>query len=144
MDSAKLAAIMAELNFPAGQYAIFGGACLAAHGIRLAPDLEIFVSPELYGHLQADGWEARTTGSTGAAYLTKTVQGIPVLAFITCGSERWVPDVQAYLEHPEMVNKLPFMPLSEMYAWKAATARPKDLADVQLIDTYWQSQVSRS
>jgi len=139
MDKVKLVAIMAELSFPPGENAIFGGACLAMRSIRTTSDLEIFVSDKLYQNLKEQGWEERVAGSTGASYLTTTVQGVPVLVFITCGSERWRPNAQAYLKKPELVDGLPCMPLEDMYAWKAATARPKDLVDLKLIEDYWQT-----
>jgi hypothetical protein len=136
VDRDKLFAVIRELNFPAGQYAIFGGACLTAYSLRDTTDLEIFVTPHLYGQLKNDGWPERQTGSTGASYLTKLVAKVPVLAFINCGSDRWVPRPEAIISQPEIVDGFPFMPLSAMRAWKEATARQKDIIDVGLIDSH--------
>jgi hypothetical protein len=140
MNAEKLFAIIDQLKFPEGQWVVFGGACLTARNIRQTPDLEIFVTEELYASLASSGWEAKVTGSTGANYLTKITDGYPVLVFMTCGSEKWRPNVTDYLKNPELISDMPFMPLTEMYAWKASTARPKDLKDLTLIKKYQSSK----
>lgn len=136
MNREELFSIIGELEFPPSQYAVFGGACLTANSIRDTNDLEIFVCNQLFQRLIDLGWEQRIAGSTGALYLTTTVSKIAVLAFETCGSEKWVPDVDAYIQNPELIEGWPFMPLAAMRDWKLATARPKDLLDVDLIDMH--------
>ena len=144
MDRDKLFSIIEGLDLLKGEWVVFGGACLTARSIRSTADLELFVTRRLYMTLAKNGWKERVTGSTGANYVTKIFGEIPVLAFITCGSEKWQPRVHNYLKQPEIIDGVPFMPLSEMYKWKAATARPKDLDDIKLIDNYWQSKISVS
>ena len=144
MDKAKLLSVMKKLSLPKGQFAIFGGACLTAHDIRPTSDLEIFVTPDLYAKLKRQGWQERVTGSTGATYQTKTILDVPILVFVTCGSDRWQPNADAYITNPEIISDLPLMPLREMRAWKAATARPKDLIDVKLIDVHFAENTVRA
>jgi hypothetical protein len=136
MNREKLFSLLRELDFAPGKWAVFGGACLAARGIRPAPDLELFVTEKLYESLRQSEWEEKVAGSTGAAYVETVIDDIPILAFVSCGSDTWRPNAAAYLQNPEIIGGFPFMPLAEMYAWKAATARPKDLADLELIDAY--------
>lgn len=136
MDSKALFALIESLHLPAQQWVVFGGACLAARDIRPTSDLELFVTPQLYAALKQDGWEEKATISTNAPYVTKTYGDVPVFAFITCGSEKWRPNVEEYLRSPELIAGKPFMPLREMYEWKASTAREKDLKDLVLIDNY--------
>jgi len=137
MNRVKLLSLIDALNLPKGEWVVFGGACLTAHGIRETTDLELFVTARLYDELKSGGWEERVTGSTGARYVMKVHENIPVLAFITCGSDQWRPQVEKYLQKPEAISGIPCMPLTEMYSWKAATARPKDLSDLVLMDDYF-------
>ncbi len=139
MDRERLFTIIALLDLPEGEWVVFGGACLTAHGIRTTSDLELFVTHVLYKKLRNDGWQEKVANSTGAAYITKPYLNIPVLAFMTCGSIQWRPAVKSYLRNPEVLDGWPFMPLSEMYKWKEATARPKDIADLQLINDYLET-----
>jgi len=138
MNQTRPFSLIDALSLPKGEWVVFGGACLTARGIRDTTDLELFVTDLLYDKLKDMGWEEKVTGSTRAPYVIKMHEDIPVLAFITCGSERWRPNVEEYFSNPEVVNDVPFMPLTEMYAWKAATARPKDIDDLGLIETYWR------
>lgn len=142
MDKTALFSLLKQLNLPPHDWVVFGGACLTAHGIRATTDLELFVKPYLYASLHQSGWMEKITKSTSATYVTKHYNGIPVLAFVTCGSDAWKPDTTSYLKTPEYIKGMPFMPLAEMYAWKAFTARPKDLDDLLLIDTYLGSRNS--
>lgn len=139
MDRPKLFEVLTSLDFPKGQWAVFGGACLTAYGIRPTEDLEIFVTSLLYDQLRQKGWEERSAGSTGAPYVTHVVSDIPVLAFVNCGSDRWRPDPEAYIADPEIIAGYPFMPLGQMQEWKAATARNKDLQDVRLIAQFLEA-----
>jgi hypothetical protein len=136
MDRERLFSLINLLNLPKGEWVVFGGACLTARGLRNTTDLELFVTDRLYREFKNRGWEEKITGSTESRYVTKTHRGVPVLAFVTCGSEQWRPNVKEYLKNPEVIDNTPFMPLREMYAWKAATARSKDIEDLVLIDAY--------
>jgi hypothetical protein len=140
MHRNELFLFLERLALPLGEWVVFGGACLAAHGIRATKDVDLFVTPQLYQRLQDEGWEARVTNSTSSPYLLKVVGGVELQAFIQCGSEEWVPKVQTYFNQPERINGFSFMPLKEMYAWKDATRRPKDISDLALIEAYWQQR----
>ncbi|PLS80851.1 hypothetical protein CYG49_03740 [Candidatus Saccharibacteria bacterium] len=128
--------ILDELQLPKGEWVVFGGACLTAHDIRDTSDLELFVTPRLFKQLKEQGWEERITNSTDALYVTKIYHEVPILAFIQCGSHKWVPNVASYLADPVVIDGHPFMSLHEMYEWKKATARPKDKVDVRLIEEH--------
>jgi hypothetical protein len=136
MNNESLFSVLHLLNLPERQYAVFGGACLTARGIRDTSDLELFVTNDLYTSLKLKNWRERVTSSTNAPYVTTSIGEIAVLAFQQCGSGAWVPDVETYISEPEIINGYPFMPLEAMRSWKSVTARPKDVEDVKLIDTY--------
>ena len=46
------------------------------------------------------------------------------------------PTFEQMIEKAEMIHGIPFAPLSEVLKWKLAFGRPKDIADVQLIQAY--------
>lgn len=138
MNKSLLFTLLNELNLPKGEWVVFGGACLTAHGIRITSDLELFVTQDLFNKLKEQGWEEKTAGSTGAKYVMKIYHDVPVLAFVQCGSRKWVPNVASYLKDPEIISGYPFMPLKEMFEWKKATAREKDLRDVELINNFFK------
>ncbi len=143
MNREELFQFLRHLALPEGQWVVFGGSCLAAHGIRPANDVDIFVHPLLYDQLKHQRWTEHTASSTGSNFLKTTASNIEIQAFITCGSDQWVPQVEAYLRDPEFINGLPFMPLSQMYAWKDTTRRPKDIIDIELIKNYWAEQAAK-
>jgi hypothetical protein len=135
MNAGELLAFLEKLDLPHGEYAIFGGACLTIRNIRNLKDLDIFVSENLYEELLARGWQETSTGNR-KPYLINRKSGIDIQAFSFWEGEGWQPKINSYIGDPEIVNGIPFMPLQELYKWKAATRRPKDLEDLKLINIY--------
>lgn len=136
MDAARLQGLIHKLKLPSGDFVLFGGTILAALDIRDAKDIDIFVTDQLFGQLEERGWEKKSQADR-PPYLVSSIEGVPVQAFRVWEGGQWEPKITSYLKEPQMVNGLPFMPLIELYAWKAATRRPKDLEDMVLIDRYW-------
>lgn len=136
MDRVQLIDLLKSIDLPIGEWCVFGGACLAANDIRPAEDVDIFVTPKLYTKLSQRGWEEHVTNSTNSCYLQTVHDGITVQAFTACGTSKWRPQVERYINTPEIIGGMPFMPLEEMYAWKAATRRSKDLEDIAKIEPY--------
>lgn len=135
MDRTQLMELLKNIALPIGEWCVFGGACLAAHGLRTANDVDIFVTPELYEQLLHAGWQEKITNSTNSYYLQKVYSGFEIQAFITCGTKAWAPQVGQHIDNPETIDGMPFMSLEEMYAWKAATRRYKDVEDLKLIES---------
>jgi len=48
--------LVLELDLPAGHYAVFGDAALAAHDLMSADQIELLVTPELFDELRQRGW----------------------------------------------------------------------------------------
>lgn len=69
-------------------------------------------------------------------YLVTEINGTVVEAYRAFENKKWQPKFQRYLIEPELIEGYRFMPLDELYEWKAATRRPKDLRDLRLIDEY--------
>jgi hypothetical protein len=140
MNDMKLIALIKTIDLPVGQYALFGGACLAIRNIRNLNDLDIFITDKLYDKLCADGWHEISTEKRKPYLITK-IRGIDIQAFKIWEGVGWQPDIRAYIDNPEVVQGIPFMPLTELYKWKQETRRPKDLKDLKLIDSFLKNAV---
>lgn len=138
MDRSALIKLLKELEFTEGEWAAFGGACLVVRGLRASNDLDIFASLKLFNKLSREGWEQRTTSTNDNKYLRKQFGVATVEIFLTCGGDDWRPEPEKYISNPEMIDGFPFMPLKDLYEWKAATRRPKDLRDIELINKHWR------
>ncbi len=135
MHHKRVAEIIGGLNLPEGHFVVFGGSTLAIRDIRNANDIDLFITNNLYQKLLKRGWR-KSSKNIEKQYLINVVDGIEIQAYRTWQKEGWQPNFQEYLQKPEIIRGIPFMPLSEMYLWKVYTARQKDLDDVQLIDKY--------
>lgn len=127
------------IGLPEGEFCVFGGASLAIRGIRQTEDIDLYVTPKLYADLRKRGWKEAFI-KEGLSCLTARVEGFEFEACMSYGRhDTWTPNIQEYIHHPEVVNGIPFMPLKELYDWKADTRRPKDILDLQLINDYWKT-----
>ena len=129
-----------ELGLPAEQYVLVGGSILDIYGIRTSDDIDVVVSPEAFASLKERGWEV------DEGFREKW------------GRERLVHDVfEVYtdLHYQKLDYYLPFVvlreisnrmegvhvqPLGLLLLGKLDNARPKDLADVALIEQYFAQQ----
>lgn len=106
-----------RLNLPLGQYVVFGGGPLMAHGIRDTSDVDLFVTPSLYRVLKADGWkETELKGPHGGLYL---VNGI-YEADDTWHYHDYDPAPEAIIEAADVIEGVPFPPLVDVLKWKRA------------------------
>jgi hypothetical protein len=121
MNDRKLIALIKTIDLPVEQYALFGGACLAIRNIRNLND--------------------EKSTEKRKPYLITKISGIDIQAFKIWEGVGWQPDIRAYIDNPEVVQGISFMPLTELYKWKQATRRPKDLKDLKLIDFYLKNDV---
>lgn len=120
-----------RLNLPIGQYVVFGGGPLMAHGIRDTADVDLFVTPTLYQTLKADGWEeTELHGPNGGLYLVRGIYE----ADDTWHYGDYAPTPEEIIAVADMIQEVPFAPLGEVLKWKRAFGRPKDVADVGLIE----------
>ena len=117
------------LGLPEGSYVVFGSCPMALAGLREANDIDLLVTPELYVELQQQGWQK----------IQKGPRDTPVVFEVFEAHDNWDfssyrPTLAQLLATATIVDGVPFASLAEVRAWKLASARPKDLADVDLID----------
>lgn len=120
-----------SLQLPAGSYVVFGSGPLALAGIRESQDIDLLVNESVTQKLQTAGW--------------KQIEKTPTMRPFIKGNfevfHQWVvpgyeTTVEQLLKTATVVDGVPFASLAEVRAWKQAMARSKDLADIELIDTY--------
>lgn len=128
-----------SLRLPTTDYLVFGGGCLAALNLRMAEDIDLFITEKLYNRLLKQGWQETRVGKR-KPYLVTNKNGVEIQAFSVWEGEGWQPQIANYFNYPEIIKGIPFMPLDQLYQWKAATRRPKDLVDMALIEVYWQQR----
>lgn len=117
------------LNLPKNSYVVFGSCPLALAGIREANDIDLLVSQEIFAKLKEDGWQE----------LPKSPNDKPLVHDIFEAHENWNfssyrPTLEQLLAGATIVDEIPFASLEDVRKWKVASGRPKDLADIELID----------
>lgn len=124
------------LHLPKNSYIVFGSCPMAVLGIRKANDIDLLVSPELKKQLKKDGWKE----------LRKNANDIPLVYDVFEAHDNWnfssySPTLENLLATAMNIDGVPFASLEEVRKWKACGERPKDIADVKLIDDYLTKQV---
>ena len=124
------------LNLPENSYVVFGSCPLAVAGIREARDVDMLVSKELFSELREKGWEE----------LVKNPKDKPLTHDVFEAHDNWNfssynPTFEHLLSTATVVDGIPFVALEEVRKWKAASGRPKDLADITLLDKYLTTRV---
>lgn len=130
-----------SLRLPKDGYCVFGGACLAIRDIRATDDIDLYVTTRLYDELKRRGWQEKTD-PWPSPYLVTNINGTVVEVYKAFENKKWQPKFDRYLTKPEIIAGYRFMPLDELYEWKAVTRRPKDIRDIKLIEHY-RAQGSR-
>ncbi|TAH34836.1 hypothetical protein EYC59_02875 [Candidatus Saccharibacteria bacterium] len=120
-----------SLGLPAGEYVVFGAAPMAVAGLREAGDIDMLVSPKLWHELRAAGWVELDKGDKDKPLTHDVFEAHNNWDFST-----YSPTLEHLLASADIVDGVPFASLQEVRKWKAAWGRPKDLADVALIDAY--------
>ncbi|HEV7449431.1 MAG TPA: hypothetical protein VGP13_02755, partial [Candidatus Paceibacterota bacterium] len=56
MNRLETLATIKGLSLPEGEYLVMGGSCMAVWDVRQSPDVDLYVSQELFDELHAKGW----------------------------------------------------------------------------------------
>ena len=126
------------LELPYGQYVVFGSCPMAAVGLRESDDIDLLFSDELHDMLVQKGWQ-EIPGKDGDRRLEFS-------HFDTHTSWKmgdYDPTLEDLLEDAISIDGIPFARLEEVRKWKAILARPKDIADIRLIDD-WLEKAGRT
>lgn len=123
-----------NLNLPLGEYVIVGSGPMAARGIRECKDIDILVSEKLFDSLKNKGWNAVNLEWEGRKFTTLK-KGIFEVDKNFC-TGKFNPDTNEVIKSADLINNIPFLPLSELIKFKKALGREKDLKDIELIKNH--------
>lgn len=104
---------------------------MALVGIRESQDIDFLVSAELFERLRQAGWQQ----------ITKSPADKPLVFEDFEAHDNWnftayKTSLKELLASADVVEGVPFASLNEVRKWKVASARPKDIVDIKLIDEY--------
>ena len=134
----KLSEILSKvkaLHLPEGSYVVFGSGPLAAAGIREANDIDLYVSKEIHEQKEKEGWQ----------FLDKSGSDRPLVWDVFEMHDNWNfssynPTLVELFSRADVIEGVPFASLEDVRKWKVVSGRPKDLADIKLIDEYFSSR----
>ena len=129
MTKEEIIAKTKALHFPKDSYIVFGSCPLAVAGIREANDIDLLVSERLFAELKNAGWQE----------LSKSPGDTPLTHDIFEAHHHWdfssySPTLHHLLETATVIDNIPFASLEEVRKRKISSGRPKDLADIALIN----------
>lgn len=119
------------LNLPQGEYVVYGAAPFAIYGIREVRDIDMLVSDKLYAELKEKGWEKIVKGPKDEPLTYDLFEAHDTWEF-----SPYAPTLEELLSRATLVDGIAFASIEDIRKWKAASARPKDLKDLELIDAY--------
>ena len=119
------------LDLPEGSYIVFGSGPMAAAGLRESVDIDFLVSEEVFAGLEKAGWQIAVKGPKDNPLVKDAFEAHKNWNFTS-----YSPTLEHLLSTATIIDGIPFASLDEVRKWKAASGRPKDLVDINLIDDY--------
>jgi hypothetical protein len=121
------------LRLTVGTYAVIGSGPLDIRHLRPAHDIDLLVNNTAYALLKSYGWAEEVT--PGRERPWKLSYGWFDVS-MTWSIKRYRPDPQRLIDQADIIEGVAFVRLTEVLRWKKASGRPKDLADIRLIEQY--------
>jgi hypothetical protein len=119
------------LELPVGEYVLAGSVPMGLAELRAVNDIDVIVSDSLWEELiHRYAFEYNSVGA-----LCIRIGHIEIL-------NSWYGhkgNVSELIAQAQTVRELPVMPLEWVRQWKRFSGRPKDLADLEIIDAYLAS-----
>lgn len=133
------------LNLPEGEFVVFGSGPMEAHGIRKAGDLDLLVTDKLWDELVAagnqpivDDWDMIDADGVSRKVHKEKLNIGNIELYHT-----W-PDIEEtpteVINNADVFDGVRFGKLEYVLEWKRNFNRPKDKADVKLIEEYLDKQ----
>ena len=127
-----------QLDLPPGEYVVLGSGVLGALGIRDIADVDLLVRPRLFDQLRERGWEYTTLDYDG--HLRERLAFGAAEAFKDFWYGDQSPDPETLISNAEIIKGVSFLPLTELLKIKHVLNRPKDQADITLMERYLARQ----
>jgi hypothetical protein len=118
-------------GFDPAHYVIFGSGPMLPHGLRTdLGDLDVVARGPVWDHARtlADGARRAPSGHGSVVLLDGVLEIF----------DRWLPgwDTDYLIGEAQIIDGLPFAPLSAVHTSKRCTARTKDFRDLDLIEAH--------
>lgn len=129
MNAAEIIKKVKSLDFEPGTYIVFGSCPMALAGLREANDIDLLVNDDVFKELRKHGWKE----------IVKSRNDKPLVNGEFEAHRRWdfssyKPTLAQLIYTGSVVDGVAFASLMEVRKWKQASGRPKDIADLKLID----------
>lgn len=106
---------------------VAGSGILSALGIRESKDIDLLVSDEAFEIIIDRGWKAETL-EDGTMKLANGV--------FDCVWDWYGKSFEEMISRAEYIEGLAYMSLDDVYKWKQALGREKDMIDLRSIERY--------
>ena len=123
-----------RLDLPPGEYVVIGSGILGALGIRDIADVDLLVSPRVFEQLRERGWVYQEIDIEGRTR-QKLTHGVAE-AFKDFWYGNINPDPANMIKDAQIIEGIPFLSLEKLMEIKQVLNRPKDCADIALIEKY--------
>lgn len=131
-----------KLGLPMGEYVVLGSGILGALDIREVGDIDLLVSPSVFDKLRAEGWAYDEIEIEGQMREHLSRGDVEVYRDFWYGGNH--PDPATLIADPHMIDGVSFLSLQKLAEIKKILGRPKDLRDLDLIDTYLAEEKSQA
>lgn len=118
-------------RLPADQFVVIGSGVMDALGLREAHDIDLVVTPEYFARLKAaDGW------TSSERHGEEVLQKGDLEVWCSWGSADGQPNFSELYDNGVVIDGIHFANPAFVRDWKVAANRPKDAADVELLNGY--------
>jgi hypothetical protein len=130
--ASPLVARLLALRLPPDDYAVFGSGPMLAHDLKAdVGDLDVLARGPAWAMAVTLGEPTPAPSGSG---LMVELDGGSLQIFSAWTSADW--DVDRLIDGAELIGGIRFVPLPLVLAWKRQSGRPKDLADIKLIEAH--------
>lgn len=117
---------LARLKLPQNSFMVVGSSILGTLGVKKSDDIDLIVSPEVFEQLINLGWDQ--VAEVGGLILKHHPFDVGLY---------WEEEPLDYwLPKAVVIDEIPYLSLVDLRRWKVERNRPKDPADIKLIDDY--------
>lgn len=127
-----------KLDLPPREYLVLGSGILGALGIREIGDIDLLVTSQVFDKLRDAGWTYDEIEIEGKIREHLSKGDVEVYRDFWYGGNHSAPG--ELIASPQVIDGIPFLPIHKLAEIKRVLARPKDLRDLELIDSYLQNK----
>lgn len=130
----RITEIVKSLQLPSTDFVLFGSGPMDIFGLRLAHDIDLYISEKLFKQLRcSNDWRTHKPSVRG---LSKIVNGIEIEAFPEWNFTGFNPSFDEIYKRSILIDEIRVASLEDVLKTKKAMNRPKDIGDIKLIEKY--------